>query len=98
MNDDNLTASLETRKLIPIISEVSEMNAKKNAEKFMSSKEQKTPDGKPRKKLSRNSTTTLRRLSLRFLLTRWIRAMKKLRIWKRSWLKPRLVNAKVSCA
>ena len=45
MNDDNLTASLETRKLIPIISEVSEMNAKKNAEKFMSSKEQKTPEG-----------------------------------------------------
>ncbi|ROS11167.1 molecular chaperone GrpE [Raoultella sp. BIGb0399] len=45
MNDDNLTASLETRKRIPIISEVSEMNAKKNAEKFMSSKEQKTPDG-----------------------------------------------------
>ncbi|GKQ26166.1 protein GrpE [Klebsiella michiganensis] len=37
--------SLETRKLIPIISEVSEMNAKKNAEKFMSSKEQKTPEG-----------------------------------------------------
>jgi molecular chaperone GrpE len=36
--------SLETRKLIPIISEVSEMNAK-NAEKFMSSKEQKTPEG-----------------------------------------------------
>lgn len=44
MNDDNLSRSLETRKLIPIISEVSEMNAK-NAEKFMSSKEQKTPDG-----------------------------------------------------
>jgi hypothetical protein len=36
------------------------MNAK-NAEKFMSSKEQKTPEGKPRKKLSRNSTTKLRR-------------------------------------
>jgi molecular chaperone GrpE len=45
MNDDNLSASLESRKLIPIISEVSEMNAKKNAEKFMSSKEQKTPEG-----------------------------------------------------
>ncbi len=36
--DDNVSASLETLKLIPI-SEVSEMNAK-NAEKFMSSKEQ----------------------------------------------------------
>lgn len=45
MNDDNLPCSLESRKLIPIISEVSEMNAKKNAEKFMSSKEQKTPEG-----------------------------------------------------
>ena len=45
MNDDNLSCSLESRKLIPIISEVSEMNAKKNAEKFMSSKEQKTPEG-----------------------------------------------------
>jgi molecular chaperone GrpE len=44
MNDDNVSRSLETRKQIPIISEVSEMNAK-NAEKFMSSKEQKTPDG-----------------------------------------------------
>ena len=29
MNDDNLSCSLESRKLIPIISEVSEMNAKK---------------------------------------------------------------------
>jgi len=44
MNDDKTPCSLETRKLIPIISEVSEMNAK-NAEKFMSSKEQKTPEG-----------------------------------------------------
>ena len=43
--DDNVSASLETLNLIPIISEVSEMNAKKNAEKFMSSKEQKTPEG-----------------------------------------------------
>ena len=32
MNDDNLSASLESRKLIPIISEVSEMNAKKTPE------------------------------------------------------------------
>jgi len=37
--------SLETRKLIPIISEVSENECEKNAEKFMSSKEQKTPEG-----------------------------------------------------
>ena len=44
MNDDNLPCSLESVKLIPIISEVSEMNAE-NAEKFMSSKEQKTPEG-----------------------------------------------------
>lgn len=43
--DDNVSTSLETLNLIPIISEVSEMNAKKNAEKFMSSKEQKTPEG-----------------------------------------------------
>jgi molecular chaperone GrpE len=43
--DDNVRASLETRNLIPIISQVSEMIAKKNAEKFMSSKEQKTPEG-----------------------------------------------------
>lgn len=42
--DDNVSTSLETLNLIPIISEVSEMNAK-NAEKFMSSKEQKTPEG-----------------------------------------------------
>ena len=59
MNDDNLPCSLESVKLIPIISEVSEMNAE-NAEKFMSSKEQKTPEGKPLKKLSRNSTMKLR--------------------------------------
>jgi hypothetical protein len=32
MNSDNLAAFLETRKLIPIISEVSEMNAKKRGE------------------------------------------------------------------
>ena len=32
MNDDNLSASLESRKLIPIISEVSEMNAQKTPE------------------------------------------------------------------
>lgn len=43
--DDNVSTSLETLNLIPIISEVSEMNAKKNAEKFMSNKEQKTPEG-----------------------------------------------------
>ncbi len=43
--DDNVSASLETLKLIPIISEVSEMNA--NAVQLMSSKEQKTPEGKP---------------------------------------------------
>lgn len=43
--DDNVSTSLETLNLIPIISEVSEMNAKKNAEKFMSSKKQKTPEG-----------------------------------------------------
>lgn len=30
--DDNVSASLETLKLIPIISEVSEMNAKKRGE------------------------------------------------------------------
>lgn len=73
--DDNVSASLETLKLIPIISEVSEMNAK-NAEKFMSSKEQKTPEGKPRKKLSWISTKRLRQLSQKLLLSRWIRAMK----------------------
>ncbi|ARA28293.1 hypothetical protein AM432_10275 [Enterobacter cloacae complex sp.] len=32
MNDDNLPCSLESRKLIPIISEVSEMNAEKRGE------------------------------------------------------------------
>ncbi|AMO47643.1 Protein grpE [Enterobacter sp. FY-07] len=32
MNDDNLSRSLESRKLIPIISQVSEMNAKKRGE------------------------------------------------------------------
>ncbi|ADO47375.1 hypothetical protein Entcl_1108 [[Enterobacter] lignolyticus SCF1] len=32
MNDDNVAASLETRKPIPIISEVSEMNTKKRGE------------------------------------------------------------------
>ncbi|APR32405.1 nucleotide exchange factor GrpE [Citrobacter freundii] len=42
---DNVSTSLESLNLIPIISQVSEMNAKKNAEKFMSSKEQKTPEG-----------------------------------------------------
>jgi hypothetical protein len=31
-DDDNLAASLESRKHIPIISEVSEMNAKKRGE------------------------------------------------------------------
>lgn len=32
MNDDNLPCSLESKKLIPIISEVSEMNAEKRGE------------------------------------------------------------------
>ena len=32
MNDDHLSCSLESRKLIPIISEVSEMNAEKRGE------------------------------------------------------------------
>ena len=32
MNDDNLSCSLESRKLIAIISEVSEMNAEKRGE------------------------------------------------------------------
>jgi molecular chaperone GrpE len=32
MNDDNVPASLETRSMIPIISEVSEMNTKKRGE------------------------------------------------------------------
>ncbi len=32
MNDDNLSCSLEYRKLIPIISEVSDMNAEKRGE------------------------------------------------------------------
>lgn len=54
----------------------------------MSSKEQKTPEGKPRKKLSWISTKRLRQLSQKLLLSRWIRAMKKLRISKLSWLKP----------
>lgn len=48
----------------------------------MSSKEQKTPEGKPRKKLSWISTKRLRQLSQKLLLSRWIRAMKKLRISK----------------
>lgn len=52
----------------------------------MSSKEQKTPEGKPRKKLSWISTKRLRQLSQKLLLSRWIRAMKKLRISKLSWL------------
>ncbi len=44
----------------------------------MSSKEQKTPEGKPRKKLSWISTKRLRQLSQTLLLSRWIRAMKKI--------------------
>ncbi|HCH40453.1 MAG TPA: molecular chaperone GrpE [Enterobacter sp.] len=32
MNDDNVACSLESRKLIPIISEVSELNAEKRGE------------------------------------------------------------------
>lgn len=44
----------------------------------MSSKEQKTPEGKPRKKLSWISTKRLRQLSQKLLLSRWIRAMKKI--------------------
>jgi molecular chaperone GrpE len=32
MNDDNVACSLESRKLIPIISEVSDMNAEKRGE------------------------------------------------------------------
>ncbi|SUG71638.1 heat shock protein GrpE [Salmonella enterica subsp. enterica] len=96
--DDNVSTSLETLNLIPIISEVSEMNAKKNAEKFMSSKEQKTPEGQARKKLSWISTKRLRQLNQTILLSRWIRAMKKLRIWKFSLQKPRLANATPCCA
>ncbi len=46
----------------------------------MSSKEQKRLRGKPRKKLSWISTKRLRQLSQTLLLSRWIRAMKKLRI------------------
>ncbi len=75
--DDNVSTSLETLNLIPIISEVSEMNAKKT-EKFMSSKEQKTPEGQARKKLSWISTKRLRQLNQTILLSRWIRAMKKI--------------------
>lgn len=44
----------------------------------MSSKEQKTPEGKPRKKLSWISTKRLRQLNQTILLSRWIRAMKKI--------------------
>lgn len=42
----------------------------------MSSKEQKTPEGQARKKLSWISTKRLRQLSQKLLLSRWIRAMK----------------------
>lgn len=43
--DDNVSIFFEILNLIFIISEVSEMNVKKNVEKFMSSKEQKMFEG-----------------------------------------------------
>lgn len=43
LDHDNLPCSLETRKLIPIISEPARQ-MRKNAENFMSSKDQKTPE------------------------------------------------------
>ena len=50
----------------------------------MSSKEQKTPEGKPRKKLSRSSTTTLRAVEPEVSAEQVDPRDEKLRIWKLS--------------
>ncbi len=74
--DDNVKISLETLNLIPIISLVKGDECEKNAEKFMSSKEQKTPEGRSRKKLSRISARrVLRQLNQTILVEQVIRAM-----------------------
>mgnify|MGYP000279009973 CR=1 FL=1 len=64
----------------------------------MSSKEQKTPEGQAPEEIIMDQHEEIEQLSQKLLLSRWIRAMKKLRISKLSWLKPRPVNVTAFCA
>lgn len=95
--DDNVSTSLETLNLIPIISEVSEMNAK-NAEKFMSSKEQKTPEGQAPEEIIMDQHEEVEAVEPNDSAEQVDPRDEKLRIWKFSLQKPRLANATPCCA
>ncbi|VTM88540.1 Heat shock protein B25.3 [Raoultella ornithinolytica] len=64
----------------------------------MSSKEQKTPDGQAPEEIITEQHENVEAVEPEVSAEQVDPRDEKLRIWKRSWLKLRLVNAMVSCA
>lgn len=64
----------------------------------MSSKEQKTPEGQAPEEIIMDQHEEIEAVEPEASAEQVDPRDEKLRIWKRSWLKLRLVNAMVSCA